>query len=72
MCILPLPPPQSNVGVHTRLVHPQCTIIANIDLGERGVRSKLPNVPTVLYKIEVFYHFTEGHVPSYIKQTVRS
>ena len=53
MCIRPLPPPPSNVGVHMRLVHPQCTIIGNIELGERGARSKSPNVPTVLYKVAV-------------------
>ena len=46
MCILPflpsLPPSPNNVDVHLRLIH--------LALWERGARSILPNVPTVLFK----------------------
>ena len=50
-CVLPLPPPASNVGIHMTRIHSRCTILDNIDFGERGGEVLLQNVPTVLYKI---------------------
>ena len=44
-CVLPLPPPLSNVGigVHMPLIHSQYTILDNIDFGERGTEFLLQN-----------------------------
>ena len=40
------PPPPSNVGIHMSLIHSQCTIFDNTDLGGVGHRvfiTKCPN-----------------------------
>ena len=48
-------PQKSNVGIHMPLIHYQCTFFDNIDFGERGTEFLLQNVPTVSYKIILFW-----------------